>query len=324
MTAAAQVRPQVNGPCAATRTAGGYSFTFVGTDGFSLAGGLNRWKSEGLECEVPPGLDPLHRERYDRHLLLPEVGVEGQERLLASRVLVVGAGGLGSPVILYLAAAGVGTLGIVDPDVVEESNLQRQVVHERGFLGRPKVASAAATVGSLNPDVTVVPYPVRLQADNALEILAGYDVVVDGADNFPTRYLMNDAALRLRLPLVHGAVFRFEGQASVFSPYRGPCYRCLFPEPPPPDLSPSCAEIGVLGVLPGIIGSIQAVEVIKLLLGIGSPLVGRLLTYDALAQEFATMQVRRDPACPACSDEARLPVLVDYDDTCRPTGEGGR
>jgi molybdopterin/thiamine biosynthesis adenylyltransferase len=286
----------------------------------SLAGGFERWRSEGRPCEFPMGLDPVRRERYSRHLLLAEVGAAGQERLLASRVLLVGAGGLGSPAALYLAAAGVGTLGIVDPDLVEESNLQRQVLHDREHLGRLKVESAAAAVGRLNPDVKVVPYPVRLGADNALELMSGYDVVVDGADNFPTRYLMNDAALHLRVPVVHGSVFRFEGQATVFLPYRGPCYRCLFPEPPPPGLAPSCAEVGVLGVLPGIIGSIQAAEALKLLLGIGEPLVGRLLTYDALAQEFLTLRVRRNPACPACADESRVPTLVEYDDACRPAG----
>jgi len=286
----------------------------------SLAGGLDRWRAEGRKWEVLMGLGSARQARYSRHLLLPEVGAAGQERLLASRVLLVGAGGLGSPVALYLAAAGVGTLGIVDPDVVEESNLQRQVLHGRESLGRLKVESAAEAIGRLNPDVTVVPYPVRLGAANVLDLMAGYDVVVDGADNFPTRYLMNDAALRLRRPVVHGAVFRFEGQATVFRPYAGPCYRCLFPEPPPPDLAPSCAEGGVLGVLPGIIGSIQAAEALKLLLGIGEPLVGRLLTYDALAQEFLTLRVRRDPECPACADESRVPDLVEYDDTCRPGG----
>lgn len=286
----------------------------------SLAGGFDRWKAEGRQREVPAGLDPSRRERYSRQLLLAEVGVAGQERLLASRVLLVGAGGLGSPAALYLAAAGVGTLGIVDPDVVEESNLQRQVLHDREGLGRLKVESAAEAIGRLNPDVTVVPYPVRLGAGNVLDLMSGYDLVVDGADNFPTRYLMNDAALHLRLPLVHGSVFRFEGQVTVFLPYQGPCYRCLFPEPPPPGLSPSCAEAGVLGVLPGIIGSIQAAEALKLLLGIGEPLVGRLLSYDALVQEFLTLRVRRDPACPACADEARVPALVEYDDACRPAG----
>jgi molybdopterin/thiamine biosynthesis adenylyltransferase/rhodanese-related sulfurtransferase len=286
----------------------------------SLAGGFDRWRGEGRPWEPAAGSDAGRRARYSRHLLLPQVGPAGQERLLASRVLLVGAGGLGSPVALYLAAAGVGTLGIVDPDLVEESNLQRQVLHSEETLGRPKVDSAAEAIGRLNRDVTVVRHPVRLEASNALALMADYDVIVDGADNFPTRYLMNDAGLRLRRPVVHGAVFRFEGQATVFLPYRGPCYRCLFPEPPPREVAPDCSQAGVLGVLPGIIGSIQAVETLKLLLGIGEPLSGRLLTYDALAQEFLTLRVQRDPACPACADESRVPALVDYDDACRPGG----
>jgi molybdopterin/thiamine biosynthesis adenylyltransferase len=290
----------------------------------SLAGGFDRWKAEGRPWEVPMGLDAAQRARYSRHLLLPEVGEAGQERLLASKVLVVGAGGLGSPVALYLAAAGVGTLGIVDFDLVDATNLQRQVLHNLDRVGRPKVESAAETIRGLNPDVKVVPHAERLGVDNVLEIMSGYDVVVDGADNFPTRYLMNDASLHLRLPVVHGSIFRFEGQATVFQPYAGPCYRCLFPEPPPPELAPSCAEAGVLGVLPGIIGSIQAVEALKLVLGIGEPLVGRLLTYDSLAQEFHTLRVRRDPACPACADESRVPVLVEYDDACHPAGSRNR
>jgi molybdopterin/thiamine biosynthesis adenylyltransferase/rhodanese-related sulfurtransferase len=290
----------------------------------SLAGGFDRWKAEGRPWEVPMGLDAAQRARYSRHLLLPEVGEAGQERLLASKVLVVGAGGLGSPVALYLAAAGVGTLGIVDFDLVDATNLQRQVLHNLDRVGRPKVESAAETIRGLNPDVNVVPHAERLGVDNVLEIMSGYDVVVDGADNFPTRYLMNDASLHLRLPVVHGSIFRFEGQATVFQPYAGPCYRCLFPEPPPPELAPSCAEAGVLGVLPGIIGSIQAVEALKLVLGIGEPLVGRLLTYDSLAQEFHTLRVRRDPACPACADESRVPVLVEYDDACHPAGSRNR
>lgn len=286
----------------------------------SLAGGFERWRGEGQPWEAEPGVDAERLARYSRHLLLPEVGPAGQERLLASRVLLVGAGGLGSPVALYLAAAGVGTLGIVDPDLVEETNLQRQVLHSEETLGRPKVDSAAEAIGRLNRDVTVVRHPVRLTAANALVLMADYDVIVDGADNFPTRYLMNDAALRLRRPVVHGSVFRFEGQATVFRPYQGPCYRCLFPEPPPPEVSPNCAQVGVLGVLPGIIGSIQAAEALKLLLGIGEPMVGRLLTYDALTQEFFTLRVRRDPTCPACADESRVPALVDYDDACHPGG----
>jgi molybdopterin/thiamine biosynthesis adenylyltransferase/rhodanese-related sulfurtransferase len=290
----------------------------------SLAGGFDRWKAEGRKWEVPVGLDAGQRVRYSRHLLLPEIGESGQERLLASKVLLVGVGGLGSPVTLYLAAAGVGKLGVVDFDLVDATNLQRQVLHNLDRVGRPKVESAAETVRRLNPDVEVAAYPERLSAANALEIMAGYDVVVDGADNFPVRYLMNDASLHLRVPVVHGSIFRFEGQATVFRPYEGPCYRCLFPEPPPPELAPSCAEAGVLGVLPGIIGSLQAVETIKLLLGIGDPLVGRLLTYDSLRQEFHTLQIRRDPDCPACSDEQRVPVLVEYDDTCRFGGSRAR
>jgi molybdopterin/thiamine biosynthesis adenylyltransferase/rhodanese-related sulfurtransferase len=286
----------------------------------SLDGGFTRWKTEARPWEVPETLDDEQRTRYSRHLLLPEIGAEGQERLLASRVLLVGAGGLGSPAALYLAAAGVGTLGIVDFDVVDPSNLQRQVLHNRERIGRLKVDSAAETIGLLTPDVEVVRYPDRLSAANALEIMSGYDLVVDGADNFPTRYLVNDCSLHLRVPVVHGSIFRFEGQATVFAPYRGPCYRCLFPEPPPPELAPSCGEAGVLGVLPGIIGSIEALEAIKLLLGIGDPLVGRLLTYDSLAQEFRSLNLQRDPGCPACADPDRVPALVDYDAGCAPGG----
>ena len=284
----------------------------------SVAGGLRRWRREGRPWQEAAALGAGRRERYGRHLVLPEIGERGQERLLQSRVLVVGAGGLGSPAVLYLAAAGVGTLGIADDDVVEVSNLQRQIIHRRDGVGRPKARSAAEAVGALNRDVTVQPHPVRLTAGNVLDIASRYDLVVDASDNFPTRYLLNDAALHLRIPVVHGAVVRFEGQASVFLPFRGPCYRCLFPEPPPPGLAPSCREAGVLGVLPGVIGSIQAAEAIKVLLGIGEPLTGRLLAYDALAQDFRTLRVQRDPACPACSDEARLPDLVDYDEGCRP------
>lgn len=286
----------------------------------SLTGGFDRWKAEGRKWEVPVGLDAAQRTRYSRHLLLPEIGEEGQEKLLASKVLLVGAGGLGSPVALYLAGAGVGTLGIVDFDVVDATNLQRQVVHNLDRVGRLKVESAAESVRRLNPDVKVLPIAERLSAVNVLDLMAGYDVVVDGADNFPVRYLMNDASLHLRVPVVHGSIFRFEGQATVFHPYQGPCYRCLFPEPPPPELAPTCAEAGVLGVLPGIVGSIQAVEAIKMILGIGRPLVGRLLTYDSLTEDFRVLQVRRDPACPACADENRVPALVEYDDACRFAG----
>jgi molybdopterin/thiamine biosynthesis adenylyltransferase/rhodanese-related sulfurtransferase len=290
----------------------------------SMAGGFGRWKTEARNWVLPTVLTVEQRSRYSRHLLLPEVGEEGQAKLLSSKVLLVGAGGLGSPAALYLAAAGVGTIGVVDYDLVDASNLQRQVVHTLDRVGTPKVHSAAATMTALNPDVTVVPYEERLYADNVFDILSGYDVIVDGGDNFPTRYLVNDASLHLKIPVVHGAIFRFEGQASVFSPYAGPCYRCLFPQPPPPELAPSCAEAGVLGVLPGVIGTIEAVEAIKLLLGIGVPLIGRLLTYDALDQEFRTLKLRRNDACPACSDETMPPVIVEYDNLCMPAGSVAR
>jgi sulfur-carrier protein adenylyltransferase/sulfurtransferase len=231
---------------------------------------------------------------------------------------LLGAGGLGSPAALYLAAAGVGTLGIIDMDVVDESNLQRQILHNLDRIGDRKVDSAKKTLTAMNPDVTVVTYDVRLGADNILDIIDGYDVIVDGTDNFPTRYLVNDAALLKRIPVVHGSIFRFEGQVTVFSPYVGPCYRCMIPEPPPPELAPSCAEAGVLGVLPGIVGSIQAIETIKLLLELGEPLVGRLLTYDSMDESFRTFKVRRDPACPACGENAGPIVIAEYDDLCMP------
>ncbi len=286
----------------------------------SLAGGFGQWKSQGRPWEVPKALSNDQRARYSRHIMLPEVGEEGQARLLESRVLLIGAGGLGSPAALYLAAAGVGTLGIVDFDVVDATNLQRQILHNVDRIGQLKVESAREALGALNPDVKIEPYSQRLSADNVLDLMGDYDVVVDGADNFPTRYLVNDASLHLRVPVVHGSIFRFEGQISVFAPYDGPCYRCLFPEPPPPELAPSCAEAGVLGVLPGIVGSLEAMEAIKLLLGIGEPLVGRLLTYDALTEEFRTLNLRRDPSCPACGDEDHPPKLVEYDELCTPAG----
>lgn len=286
----------------------------------SLVGGFDRWKSDGLPWRPPEGLTSDQRGRYSRHVLLPEVGEQGQVKLLESRVLLLGAGGLGSPAGIYLAAAGVGTIGVVDYDVVDASNLQRQVMHNIDRLGRSKVDSARETLTGLNPDVKVETHDVRLSADNALDILSGYDVIVDGGDNFPTRYLVNDASLHLRTPVVHGSIFRFDGQVSVFAPYEGPCYRCQYPEPPPPELAPSCAEAGVLGVLPGIIGSIQAVETIKLILGIGDTLVGRLLTYDALTQEFMDLKIRRNPDCPACGDETMPPRLVEYDASCAYSG----
>ncbi|MEA1903262.1 MAG: molybdopterin-synthase adenylyltransferase MoeB [Actinomycetota bacterium] len=285
----------------------------------SMAGGFDKWKTEGLPWGDPEGLTSDQRSRYARHVRLPEVGETGQLRLLGSRVLLVGAGGLGSPAALYLAAAGVGVLGIVDDDVVDASNLQRQILHNVERVGMTKVESARETLLALNPDVKVETHDERLNASNVLRIMAGYDVMVDGGDNFPTRYLVNDASLHLRIPVVHGSIFRFEGQVAVFDPYEGPCYRCLHPEPPPPELAPSCAEAGVLGVLPGVIGSIQAMEAIKTLLGIGDTLVGRLMVYDALEQDFMTVTVSRDPACLACSDPEKPPAIVDYDETCRPS-----
>jgi len=288
------------------------------SDVVSMAGGFGRWKNEGRDWVTPAVLTPEQRTRYHRHLLLPEVGEEGQQRLLNSKVLLLGAGGLGSPAALYLAAAGVGTLGIVDMDVVDASNLQRQILHNVDRIGERKVDSAKKTLTQLNPDVDVVTYDVRLGADNVLDMIDGYDVVVDGTDNFPTRYLLNDASLVKHIPVVHGSIFRFEGQVTVFKPYEGPCYRCLLPEPPPPELAPSCAEAGVLGVLPGIIGSIQALEAIKLVLDLGDPLVGRLLAYDALEESFRTFKVRRDPTCPACGPDAPPIVIAEYDDLCLP------
>jgi sulfur-carrier protein adenylyltransferase/sulfurtransferase len=286
----------------------------------SLAGGFGAWKRAGNPWGDPGGLTTDQRARYARHVRLPEVGEAGQIRLLGSKALIVGAGGLGSPVALYLAAAGVGSIGVVDDDLVDSTNLQRQVLHTMDRIGLPKVESAREALLGLNPDIKVEAHRERLQASNALAIIAGYDVVIDGGDNFPTRYLVNDACLRLGVPSVHGSIFRFEGQASVFVPYQGPCYRCLHPLPPPPELAPSCAEAGVLGVLPGVIGTIQAMEAIKVLLGIGDTLSGRLLLYDALEQDFTTLRFDRDPECPACSDPERPPTLVDYDQTCRPVG----
>ena len=286
----------------------------------SLSGGFDQWKTAGQDWRKGQGLTSDQRNRYARHLLLPEVAEEGQGKLLDSKVLIIGAGGLGSPAALYLAAAGVGTIGIIDDDVVDSTNLQRQILHNLDRIGIPKTDSARETLTALNPDVKVVTYTERLSAQNALEIMAGFDLAVDGGDNFPTRYLVNDASLHLRVPVIHGAIFRFEGQASVFHPYEGPCYRCLFPKPPPPELSPSCAEAGVLGVLPGVIGSIEAVEAIKMLLGLGESLVGRLLIYDALNQEFNTVRIERDPTCPACGDPDRPPKITEYDQYCRPGG----
>ncbi|MDP8911208.1 MAG: molybdopterin-synthase adenylyltransferase MoeB [Actinomycetota bacterium] len=291
----------------------------------SLADGFTEWKRNGLPFELPAAeLDTAKRARYSRHLLIPEIGEEGQRKLLESSVLLVGAGGLGSPAALYLAAAGVGRLGIVDADVVDESNLQRQIVHSTGRLGRPKVDSARETIEGLNGDVEVVPYRERLTSENIDRILGeSWEVIVDGADNFPTRYLVNDASVWHGIPVVHGSIFRFEGQTTVFRPGHGPCYRCLFPQPPPPELAPSCAEGGVLGVLPGVVGSLQATEALKLLLGIGEPLVGRLLLYDALSATFTEVSLRRDPACPVCGDDPTITEYVDYAEFCAPPARVG-
>jgi sulfur-carrier protein adenylyltransferase/sulfurtransferase len=288
------------------------------TDVVSMAGGFNKWKDEGRPWKAPRTLSSDQRNRYQRHLLLPEVGDEGQQKLLDAKVLLIGAGGLGSPAALYLAAAGVGTLGIIDMDVVDESNLQRQILHNMDRVGDRKVDSAKKTLTAMNPDVSVVTFDVRLDASNVVDIFSQFDVVVDGTDNFPTRYLVNDASLKTRTPVVHGSIFRFEGQASVYLPYEGPCYRCQIPEPPPAELAPSCAEAGVLGVLPGIIGSLQAMEAIKLILGLGEPLVGRILAYDALEEEFRSFKVRRDPECPACSIPNEQLVIAEYDELCMP------
>lgn len=273
------------------------------TDVVSLAGGFGAWKGSGLPWTVPQKYTAEQRRRYSRHFLLPEVGEEGQRKLLDAKVLLIGAGGLGSPAGLYLAAAGVGTLGVVDDDVVDDSNLQRQVLHTTDRIGLPKTESARLTLQSLNPDVNVVAHETRLTKDNALDIISQYDLVLDGADNFPTRYLINDACVLLDKPNIHGGVARFDGQVTIFSANGGPCYRCLFRDPPPPGLALNCAEAGVLGVLPGVIGILQATEVIKLILGIGDPLIGRLLTYDARDLSFHSLRIRRDPTCPMCGPD---------------------
>ena len=290
------------------------------SDVVSMNGGFNAWKDQGREWSAPRTLGAEQRNRYQRHLLLPEVGEEGQLKLLDSKVLLLGAGGLGSPSALYLAAAGVGTIGIIDMDVVDESNLQRQIIHNIERVGMRKVDSAAKTLQLLNPDVNVITHDTRLDASNVVELLSQYDLVVDGADNFPSRYLLNDASLKTGTPVVHGSIFRFEGQVTVFKPHDGPCYRCFLPVPPPPELAPSCAEAGVLGVLPGIVGSIQAIEAIKLLLGLGDSLSGRLMAYDSLEQSFFTYKIHRDPKCPACSIDADEIVIAEYDQYCTPHG----
>ncbi|MCC6790756.1 MAG: molybdopterin-synthase adenylyltransferase MoeB [Thermomicrobiales bacterium] len=285
-------------------------------DPVSVIGGFGAWKAKGYPFATPQSFTQEQRRRYSRHFLLPEVGEAGQRKLLDARVLLVGAGGLGSPAGLYLAAAGVGTLGIIDDDVVDDSNLQRQVLHTTDRIGMTKVESARQAITSLNPDVTVIGHETRLSKENVLEIFAGYDIILDGTDNFASRYLINDACVLLGKPIIHGSIFRFEGQTTVFNHGDGPCYRCLFPDPPPPDLAPNCAEAGVLGALPGTIGLIQATETLKLILGIGESLSGRLLMYDALGMEFREMKLRRDPVCPICGPGAPTSLDgIDYTDT---------
>jgi molybdopterin/thiamine biosynthesis adenylyltransferase/rhodanese-related sulfurtransferase len=292
----------------------------------SMTGGITLWKDRGYEVEQPKTMTPEQRDRYSRHILIPEIGESGQRALLEAKVLLLGAGGLGSPTALYLAAAGVGTLGIVDNDVVDLSNLQRQVIHNTQRIGVPKVDSAEETIKALNPDVEVVKYQTRIDASNMMEIIAGYDVIVDGVDNFPTRYLLNDASVRLQIPVVSASILGFDGQLSVFKPYDGPCYRCLFPVPPPAELAPSCGANGVLGVLPGTMGLLQATEVVKLIVGAGTPAIGRLLLYDALEATMTEVKVRRDPNCPICSrppdaiTDEEMGVFPDYEAFCAAAG----
>ena len=288
------------------------------TDVTSMAGGFGKWKDEGRDWKVPQSLQPDQKNRYKRHLLLPEVGEEGQMKLLDAKVLLLGAGGLGSPSGLYLAAAGVGTIGIVDMDVVDESNLQRQILHTLDRVGMRKVDSARVAIESLNPDVKVITHDVRLDANNIADIISGYDLVVDGADNFPVRYMLTDASVKLGIPVIHGSIFRFEGNVTVFDPRRGPTYRDLLPEPPPPEMAPSCAEAGVLGVLPGIVGCIQAIETIKYLLDLGDPLIGRYLAFDALDMTFREFKIRPDPANQITWENRDQIQVVELTDQCMP------
>jgi len=292
----------------------------------SMTGGITLWKDRGYDVEVPRRLTAEQRERYSRHILIPEIGLEGQLKLLDAKVLLLGAGGLGSPTALYLAAAGVGTLGIVDDDVVDLSNLQRQIAHSNDRIGVPKVDSAEQAIHDINPDVEVVKYQTRLDASNIMEIIEGYHAIVDGVDNFPTRYLLNDATVRLQIPVVSASILGFDGQLSVFAPYDGPCYRCLYPTPPPAELAPSCGANGVLGALPGIMGVLQAIEVVKLVTGAGEPLIGRLLLYEALGTTFTNLKLRRDPDCPICSrppgeiSDEEMGVFPDYESFCAAAG----
>ena len=295
----------------------------------SLGGGFGAWKNGGFPWVQDHAFTREQASRYSRHFLLSEVGEAGQAKLLQARVLCLGAGGLGSPVALYLAAAGVGTLGIVDDDVVDLSNLQRQILHTTDRVGTPKVESAAITIKALNPDVRVVEHRTRLDSSNIMSIIKDYDIIVDGCDNFPTRYLVNDACVMTNKTNVHGSIFQFEGQVTVFKPHAGPCYRCLFPEPPPPGMAPSCAEAGVLGVLPGLVGCMQALETIKLILGAGDPLIGRIAKLDTLSFDVTMLRLRRDPKCPMCGDNPTITELVDYEEFCglrppSPTSGAGR
>jgi sulfur-carrier protein adenylyltransferase/sulfurtransferase len=320
----AEVAPDPNRPIITYCATGQRSHRILPTlaalgydEAVSMAGGIVAWQALGYPTESPSALDDEKLARYSRHLLIPEVGVEGQQRLLETSILLIGAGGLGSPAALYLAAAGIGRIGIVDDDRVDASNLQRQVLHSTAELGVSKAQSARRSLEELNPDVDVVIYEERLTSENVDRILdEDWELIVDGADNFPTRYLLNDASVWHRIPVVHGSIYRFEGQATVFKPFDGPCYRCLFPQPPPPELAPSCAEGGVLGVLPGVIGSLQANEALKLALDIGEPLVGRLLLFDALTARFDEVSVRRDPDCPVCGDNPTITEYIDYADFC--------
>jgi adenylyltransferase/sulfurtransferase len=282
----------------------------------SMSGGFGAWKGAGLPWEADRQFTADQLQRYSRHFLLPEVGEAGQAKLLDAKVLLIGAGGLGSPSAYYLAAAGVGTLGIVDMDVVDMSNLQRQILHTNDRVGMPKVESARQTLTALNPDIKVIGYQERVSSENIMELIRDYDVIVDGCDNFPTRYLVNDACVMANKPNVHGSIFQFEGQATVFAPHRGPCYRCLFPEPPPPGAAPSCQEAGVLGVLPGLVGCVQALETIKLILGVGRPLIGRMVYFDTLSMELRVHKLRRDPECPMCGEHPTITALIDYEEFC--------
>lgn len=295
----------------------GRTLTEMGyTNVVSMAGGFGGWKGAGHPWVADRQFTPDQLNRYSCHFLLPEVGEAGQAKLLDAKVLLIGAGGLGSPAAYYLAAAGVGTLGIVDMDVVDVSNLQRQILHTNDRVGMPKVESARQTLTALNPDIKVIGYQDRVTSENIMELIGGYDIIVDGCDNFPTRYLVNDACVIANKPNVHGSIFQFEGQATVFYPHKGPCYRCLFPEPPPPGAAPSCQEAGVLGVLPGLVGCVQALETMKLILGVGKPLIGRMVYFDTLSMELRIHKLRKDPDCPMCGEHPTITELIDYEEFC--------